>query len=57
MGLLNRAPTFLGQFGTYFVLSSFYGWLAFVFGICAVGELLCDWLVSLEEGALENRRP
>ena len=32
MGLLNGAPTFLGQFGAYFVLFFFYCWLAFVFG-------------------------
>ena len=52
MGLLNGAPTFLGQFGAYFVLSFFYCWLAFVFGenLCVAVKLWFDWLESLEGG-------
>ena len=50
MRLLNGAPTFLGLFGTYFVLSFFYWWLAFVFGenLCAANELGSKCLESLE---------
>ena len=45
-GLLNGAPTFLGQFGAYFVLSYFYCWLAFVIGenLCVAEELRSNCL-------------
>ena len=50
MGLLNGAPTFLGQFGAYFIMSFFYCWLAFVFSenLCVAEELRSDWQESLE---------
>ena len=41
MSLMNGAPTFLGQFEAYFVLSFFHCLLAFVFGenLCMAEEL------------------
>ena len=52
MGLLNWAPTFLGQFRANFVLSIFNCWLAFVFSenLCGRGALI--WLAGVSGGGV-----